>query len=594
MGSQSFAKQISAGSIGPTGTIGSTGPIGATGIQGITGATGTIGSTGPTGSIGATGIQGITGATGTIGATGPTGPMGATGTIGATGSTGSIGATGPGAVMSIYGYQYGGSGTIGSPATGAYLQVPFNASGPFSNTTTSGNTFTITQAGTVFVMGSVSVSVTPGWLILAILQNGIVVATSSNRAFNNETPPEPNNVVVQGIFNANAGDTFSLSVANLGAGGVQMISRGSQFTVQSIGGVQGVQGATGIQGITGATGTIGNTGTVGPTGSIGATGSTGSIGSTGPTGPMGATGIQGIQGATGPASLPTMFAYNNGISLMPFLNINLLPGIIGTTGPSLNELSLGMTGMTMLAFQNGGSPIMAYGSISLNNNLIGTTGANGLLNISATGIPTGISIQNNGVAVGSSNEFSTLNLQGGLQGTSNGTIVNITPFNNFIQLTATGGNINRLQQQQVQWGGAQISVGAMGITTIGTACAFAVIPFANSPNNYAYYDVHAAVAFTGIPSGSYTVGMQQWLNATGAYGSGTPVAQSLAYVPVNNSGNSGTTSGISFGQIQTNYTVAIGSGANVSTWLSYMYPGGVGTGISISPTGSRFQLRQLG
>jgi len=98
------------GAIGPQGPIGLTGPVGPQGIQGLTGATGPTGAqgiqgptgltgadgaAGPTGPQGATGAQGIQGLTGLTGSTGATGATGAQGIQGLTGSTGATGATGP-------------------------------------------------------------------------------------------------------------------------------------------------------------------------------------------------------------------------------------------------------------------------------------------------------------------------------------------------------------------------------------------------------------------------------------------------------------------------------------------------------------------
>lgn len=66
--------------------LGGNGGAGATGPTGPTGPTGATGPTGPTGPTGATGAAGSNGSNGAVGATGPTGPTGPTGATGPQGS----------------------------------------------------------------------------------------------------------------------------------------------------------------------------------------------------------------------------------------------------------------------------------------------------------------------------------------------------------------------------------------------------------------------------------------------------------------------------------------------------------------------------
>jgi hypothetical protein len=117
-----------AGAIGLTGAIGPTGATGPAGAQGIAGTNGTNGAVGVTGTIGLTGLggpagpQGIQGLTGTNGATGVTGSIGLTGAAGATGPQGTAGNDG----------AAGATGTTGAtgPAGAQGIQGLTGATGP--------------------------------------------------------------------------------------------------------------------------------------------------------------------------------------------------------------------------------------------------------------------------------------------------------------------------------------------------------------------------------------------------------------------------------------------------------------------------------
>ena len=243
-----------------------------------------VGSTVATGFISPGGVAGVTGATGTIGGTGPTGPPGAQGSPGATGATGTIGATGiqgvtgPGVVVSIYGSQYG-TGLASGTAANVYCQVPFTATGVFSNTTTSAYTLKVTQAGVIRVVGIVSVSDTTDRVQIQIRQNSTPISIS----FSTSPGAGGINLVAEAVVMAAINDTFSLYITDSNAGGAWSATINSaSLTVTSV---------SGVAGATGATGPIGGQG------------------SPGATGPGAALSLYGSQIGTGVISVPTMNAF---------------------------------------------------------------------------------------------------------------------------------------------------------------------------------------------------------------------------------------------------------------------------------------------
>lgn len=85
--------------------------------------------------------------------------------------------------------------------------------------------------------------------------------------------------------------------------------------------------------------------------------------------------------------------------------------------------------------------------------------------------------------------------------------------------------------------------------------------------------------------------MESFLGATGGLGSGTPIAQSVAYTNT-------VFSGPSFGTFDNSFIVPIPSGTNISTWVRYTPYIGISTGaISmfwIGVTGTHISVQQIG
>ena len=171
-----------------------------------------------------------------------------------------------------------------------------------------------------------------------------------------------------GYYQVASGAVPSFSIINLGYSGVN-IPVGSVVATGFIspGGIAGVTGVTGATGPTGSIGPQGVTGATGPQGNQGSPGVTGVTGATGPTGPAGNNGVNGAS---------AVWIQNNGTTLGLFNTINLGPGLIGVTGPtvsttatinSLNDFAcLGVT-----AGQNVGS---GYNLIEWSHQYIAPTG----------------------------------------------------------------------------------------------------------------------------------------------------------------------------------------------------------------------------
>lgn len=205
----------------------------------------------------------------------------------------------------------------------------------------------------------------------------------------------------------------------------------------------------------------------------------------------------------------------------------------------------------------------------------GPTGAQG------PGI-SGIWLQNNGATLG---EFQNINVLGGLVGVigPSNTVV-IDSLNDFAQaglasngvlFTAAGGGM-------IQWSQSQYLLGSIGHTSVGTAAGMFLI------NKSGYYEIESSINFTGLPSGAVIQSMQ-YLNATGAYGGGTPVAPSVSYFQL----VSPTGSSHIIGGVDSSYITYIASGASVETFTNYISGGG-GSGIALSPTGTFFTIALIG
>jgi collagen type I alpha len=197
------------GSTGATGQNGATGATGGNGLDGSTGATGTNGSTGATGGNGIDGNTGPTGQNGNTGATGGNGNTGATGgngIDGATGSTGSTGATGDspaGIATSAFAFSSFADGAAATVATSA--DVPFLSNGPIDGIThiAGQEEFTITRAGSYFIVYNLNVTANTG--LVALANNGDIDASS-------EIPTITGNLSGQAVMDLAVGDVVTLHV----------------------------------------------------------------------------------------------------------------------------------------------------------------------------------------------------------------------------------------------------------------------------------------------------------------------------------------------------------------------------------------------
>jgi hypothetical protein len=252
----------------------------------------------------------------------------------------------------------------------------------------------------------------------------------------------------------------------------------------------------------------------------------------------------------------------------------------GVAGPQGVQGSPGVTGAVGNAGSVGNTgPTGAQGPTGT----IGTTGPTGP--IGAQGSP-GINLQNAGASLGI---FPTINLVGGLNGTTgpNNTVV-INSITDFLQVGITGigftGSLQLASGPMVQWNTEKIRLGTIGHTTVGTAAGYLTI------NKSAYYHVNSRVNFTGLPSG-VVIQSQEFISATGAFGGGTPISQSVAYTSDGMAtGPSTTTLDAS---ISKSYTVFIGSGTSIETYMNYLRTGG-GSPIFMSQTGTFFEINSIG
>lgn len=114
--------------------------------------------------------------------------------------------------------------------------------------------------------------------------------------------------------------------------------------------------------------------------------------------------------------------------------------------------------------------------------------------------------------------------------------------------------------------------GAIGHTTIGTAAGWITIQKSN------YYEVAYSINFTGVPSGTSYIQVQQFNSATGA-GGGSAIPQSISMIY-------GTT-----GFVDNTYIAYLASGTSLETYVSRQGP--LPSGMAISPTGTQLTIRGL-
>lgn len=366
-------------------------------------------------------------------------------------------------------------------------------------------------------------------------------------------------------------------------------------------GAQGSPGSTGNPGVTGATGPQGPQGVQGATGVQGIQGIQGSPGVTGATGP------QGAQGATGPAATLMSLIYGDA----SIQATAIYTGVSGTyqqitswtnTGVANNatfsgaSFTVNQAGTIAVLVEIAAVAVVATMTLSFaifkngvaiadSSQLVivqpGVTSGISLTTISACVVGDVLTVQAISMSgthqVYISSATWTIHSIGGAQGAT-GPIAGI---GNFYQAMPTGIQpTGSIDAKAVQWGGPQLTIGSIGVTTVGTAACYATI---NAPG---YYQVNTTMNFTGAyaPSGVYNLYMQQFLGATGGLGSGTPIAQSFVM---------GSPSAISMDNA---YVVSIPSGTNISTWYYALYSNNtfLPTGPFVSPTGTVFSLRQIG
>ena len=132
-----------------------------------------------------------------------------------------MGATGPGATISIYGSEIG-TGTISAINAGTYYQVPFTATGVYSNTTSSSYNLVMGAAGIVEVTGIVSVTLpgsatTADTVSLTLQQNGMIIGITTLAAAIDQTIAGAGAIVVltvQSIISCAVNDTFGLWITD--------------------------------------------------------------------------------------------------------------------------------------------------------------------------------------------------------------------------------------------------------------------------------------------------------------------------------------------------------------------------------------------
>lgn len=640
----------SQGSQGSPGVTGATGPAGAQGSTGTIGSTGSQGVQGNAGATGPMGPQGQQGSPGVTGATGPTGPAGAAGSQGIQGSpgvTGAAGPIGPAGSQGATGPQGPAGG--GGGGSGIYVREDSVTLGYFAGLNFQGNSVTAIATGsTANVYINTYQSRVVVWepeenytQLAAKLAQGndnlecIVVVTepsSGSRTIPSGTydwtnirwiTNDPTGVQISladGFQFSTSGcfivseriawqilaATISVTVANpfnlvidvkngqlMAAGGFVPFNVGagtsgalSIVLTNSIVDVTNNNGKAMFQ-VTNPTDmqTINSTwkSTAGPIFSI-------SVAAKGlqfshdamskfteqsmTTG--GGTLI--VNAATAMISDAKRIFYNDTLAGPSLISAGSAPSIQNAIDSLKGKIATGPTG-----------PAGATGPTGPQ----GATGPTG--GIGPTGIPgvagaSAVWIRNVGVTLGL---FNSIQLNGDLVGVTGpgANEVTISSFNDYIELGLTGANLAKnASGLMVYWNATGLlQFGALSHTNVGTAAGWLVV------NKSGYYEVNASYAFTGIASGCTAV-IQQFISATGGnlqggFGSGSPIAKSIAYCNVFS-----TFTGPIQGPDQS-YIVYIPSGSSIETYI-IMAKGNGGltgpTGFALSPTGTNFSLRIVG
>jgi hypothetical protein len=259
---------------------------------------------------------------------------------------------------------------------------------------------------------------------------------------------------------------------------------------------------------------------------------------------------------------------------------------LGIYGPS------GTTGMMAMRVQSGAG--ISY-TLNFPAQAPGATGS--VLTSDPSGnlkwIPGLINVLNEGVTLGS---FQSINFQGGLNGTINPitNVLNLNDLGSFVQVGVTGLGVSGACQlasgAMVQWNveNTIMNKNSLGHTTIGTAAGWV------TTRNSAFYSINSNINFTGLPSG-VVMHVEQRLGATGTNSSGTPIAQSVAYLQT----FAGASAGMIINSINKSYTVYVPSGVSISTWIRYLQvssagKAGGGSPVFLSPTGTYFEVRTIG
>jgi hypothetical protein len=193
--------------------------------------------------------------------------------------------------------------------------------------------------------------------------------------------------------------------------------------------------------------------------------------------------------------------------------------------------------------------------------------------------------------------FPSINLIGSLIGTTGPSVaantVNINSISDYLSVGITGigftGSLQLSSGCMVQWNTEATKLGlALGHTTVGTAAGIITV------NASAYYEVNRGINFTGLPSG-VVIQIQDFIGATGGngrfgFGSGTPIAKSVAYLDAWTTNANALQLGDSSNK---SYVVYIGSGTSIETYINYIRGGG-GSAVIMSPTGTTFDIRVIG
>jgi hypothetical protein len=280
----------------------------------------------------------------------------------------------------------------------------------------------------------------------------------------------------------------------------------------------------------------------------------------------------------------------------PYLGIY---GPSGTTGMMAMRVQSGAGISFTLNFPNNVGATGTVLSTDASGNLswivpapTGTIGPTGSVGPPGAQGTFGINVWDEGVSIGT---FGTINFQGGLVvATGPLGVINVNNMGDFAQVGVTGlgasGALQLASGAMVQWNveNTKMSKGALGHTTIGTAAGWVTI------RNSAFYNINSNINFTGLPSG-VVVNVQQYLGATGAFGSGTPIAQSVSYLQ----NFAGASAGMIINSVNKNYSVYIPSGTSITTWVQYLQvsiagKAGGGSPVFLSPTGTYFEIREIG